>query len=195
MINNWLTWSLEPTNSQLISAISTIVLVFFTGILAIFTGVLAKKTAVLAKMTSQPFVICSLDSSEVDATALNLTLRNTGNGAAFDVKLELSPSLPEPNGNPATDEKFTRNVSLLPPENALTLRVVMGRDVHDKNFTATISWASRPGAKNRETLSYTFSPYDGFQAGVSTKGLHHIAKELEKIRRNLTKNDRVGQRH
>lgn len=55
------------------------------------TRVLAVETKTLAAMTSRPFVVCSLESSGASAIALNLTLRNTGNATAFDVKLELSP--------------------------------------------------------------------------------------------------------
>ena len=194
MIESLFIWVSDPTNTQLIAAGSTIFLVIFTGILAYFTGILAKQTATLAKMTSQPFVVCNLESSIVDPTALNLTLRNSGNGTAFDVKLELSPSLPALNGDPVTDEKLTRNVSLLPPKITLGLQVVKSEKISDKIFIAKISWASRPGARKRETLSYSFSPSDGFQGGVSTKGAHHIAQEVEKIRKILEKSNETQQR-
>ena len=65
------------------------------------TRVLAVETKVLAKMTSQPFVVSSFESSGADPTALNLTLRNTGNATAFDVKFRITPAPPKANGQPS----------------------------------------------------------------------------------------------
>ncbi|GLS36060.1 hypothetical protein GCM10010869_16490 [Mesorhizobium tianshanense] len=150
------------------------------------TKVLAVETAALAKMTSRPFVVCSLESSGASAIALNLTLRNTGNATAFDVKLQVTPALPKPDGSQASDQVETNfETSLLPPGQMLPIQGVMGPKVHDKRFKATISWAALPDAKERDTLSYNFEPKDGFRGGWSTKGAHHIAEELEKIRKEI----------
>ncbi len=145
------------------------------------TRELAKETSVLAKMTSRPFVVCALESSDADATALNLTLRNTGNATAFDIKLEMSPALPKPNGDkPEDDTLTTHEISLLPPEQALHIQCVKGPEVHGKVFAVTVSWADMPGASDRQNLSYKIEAKDGFRAGWNTKGPHHIATELER---------------
>jgi hypothetical protein len=150
------------------------------------TRVLADETAILAKMTSRPFVVCYLESSGASAVALNLTLRNTGTRTAFDIKLELFPALPKHDGSPSENEELSRReVSLLPPGQVLTIQGVMGMNIHDKVFSATVSWASLPGASIRETLSYKFEPTDGFRGGWKTKGPHDIANELEKLRKQL----------
>jgi hypothetical protein len=120
---------------------------------------------------------------------LNLTLRNTGNATAFDVKLELSPALEKPDGSPPDDpSKTTWEISLLPPGQALTTQGVMSTNVYGKIFVATVSWAAMPGVSIRESLSYSFEPKDGFRDGWNTKGLHQIAEELEKIRKQLPRN-------
>lgn len=153
------------------------------------TRVLAVETKTLAAMTSRPFVVCSLESSPASVIALNLTLRNTGNATAFDVKLELSPALEKPDGSPPEDPTMTTwEISLLPPDQALTTQGVLGPKVHDTVFSANVSWASLPGASVRESLSYKFEPKDGFRGGFASKGLHAIAEELEKIRKQLPKN-------
>lgn len=150
------------------------------------TRVLAVETTVLAKMTAQPFVVCWLESSGASAVALNLTLRNTGNATAFDIKLKLSPALPKANGGASDNpDEMSFETSLLPPGQLLSIQGVMGRDVHDKVFSTHISWASKPESGERETLSYCFEPKDGFRGGWNTKGVHEIAEELEKIRKQL----------
>jgi hypothetical protein len=152
------------------------------------TKVLAVETKTLAALTSRPFVVCSLESSRAGAIAMNLTLRNTGNATAFDVRLELSPALNAPCGN-ASEEPLTKwDVSMLPPGQALTTQGVMGPDIHGNVYSATVSWAAMPGASVRETLSYSFAAKDGFRGGWNTKGTHHVAEELEKIRIQLSKN-------
>lgn len=153
------------------------------------TRVLAVETTTLAKMTSQPFVVCWLESSGVSAIALNLTLRNTGNATAFDIKLRLTPALPEkPDGTTAEGEtETTFDTSLLPPGQSLSIQGVMGPSVHHIVFTAQISWSARPGVTEREAIEYSFEPKDGFRGGFNTKGVHHVAEELEKIRKQLPK--------
>lgn len=172
------------TFAQLIAAFVTAVA---TITLWRVTKVLAVETQTLAKMTSRPFVVCSLESSGASAVALNLTLRNTGTATAFDVRLELSPGLKGPSGTPSEKPNTRWDVSLLPPGQALNIRGVMGPDVNGEVFDASISWASMPGAGARETVSYRFSATDGFDAGWTTKGSHHIAGELEKLRKQLEK--------
>lgn len=188
-VEDWLHWLSGAANALAVAQLAAAgVTALATIALWRVTRVLAVETAVLAKMTSRPFVVCGLESSGASAIALNLILRNTGNATAFDVNLELSPALPKPDGSPPEDETLsTRDVSFLPPGQALTIQGVMGPEVHDKAFAATVSWASLPGASVRETLSYTFKPKDGFRGGWNTKGSHHIAEELEKLRKELGK--------
>lgn len=181
------------TNAENALSFAQLVAAFVTAIATFalwrVTRVLAVETKTLAAMTSRPFVVCSLESSEASAVALNLTLRNTGNATAFDVKLQLTPALENPDGSPPDDQASTSwEISLLPPSQALTTQGVMGPKVSGKVFSATVSWAALPGASIRESLSYSFEPKDGFRGGWNSKGLHHIAEELEKLRRNVDKN-------
>ncbi|AJY46540.1 hypothetical protein [Martelella endophytica] len=149
------------------------------------TRVLAVETSNLAKMTAQPFVVCWLESSGADATALDLTFRNTGNAVAFDVELKLSPALPSPDGRKQESKEQTYKLSMLPPGHHLAHKPVLSRDVRETIFLAEISWAKRPRGTTRETLSYDFQAKDGFRGGWNTKGSHQIAEELKKIREKL----------
>ena len=187
-IDNVFAWFGVAANSL---AFAQLVAAFVTALATIalwqVTKVLAVETKTLAAMTSRPFVVCSLESSGASAIALNLTLRNTGNATAFDVKLALSPALSRPDGTANDDPQTTWDISLLPPGQALTTQGVMGPEVHDKVYSATVSWAALPGATIRESLSYSFAAKDGFRGGWNTKGPHHIAEELEKLRKQLEK--------
>lgn len=108
VIANFVT--LTQVLAALVTAVATIALWRVTRVLAI-------ETTTLAKMTAQPFVVCWLESSASSAIALNLTLRNTGNATAFDIRMVLTPALPE-NPNQAPTENNSETVfrtSLLPP--------------------------------------------------------------------------------
>lgn len=180
------------SNSENILAAAQVAVALVTALatLALWrvTRVLAVETSALAKMTSRPFVVCALESSSASSTAMNLTLRNTGNATAFDIKLGVTPALPQPNGDkPSDDTLTTHNISLLPPEQALPIQPVLGRNVNETVFRVETSWAMMPGASERESLSYNIEAKDGFHAGWNTKGPHHIAEELEKLRNQMQK--------
>ncbi|MFD1482550.1 hypothetical protein [Paracoccus nototheniae] len=152
------------------------------------TRVLAVETKVLAKMTSQPFVVLNFESSGADPTAINLTLRNTGNATAFDVKLRITPAPPQANGQPAANpEQKAAEVSLLPPGQVLPLQGVMSRDVGDAVYEVWVSWSRMPGSSEREELTYKTEPEHGFRGGFHTKNVHHVVAEIEKLRKELAK--------
>jgi hypothetical protein len=188
-IENAVAWFAVAANtlafSQLLAAFVTAIATFA---LWRVTRVLAVETKTLAAMTSRPFVVCSLESSPVSANSFNLTLRNTGNATAFDVKLQLSPAIANPDGSPLDDEtKTSWEISLVPPGQALTQYAGFGPDIHDIVYSSNVSWATSPGGSVRESLSYKFEPKDGFQGGVNVKGAHQIAEELEKLRKQMAK--------
>jgi hypothetical protein len=152
------------------------------------TRVLAVETSELAKMTSRPFVICGLESSLADPTALNLVVRNTGNAAAFDIKTKIKPPLPRAIGETVDGKTETSvDVSYLPPGQVLSRQGVMSQNIYDIQYEVEISWSSSPRSSERENLSYTFEGRDGFSGGFKEKGIHEIASELEKIRKSLAK--------
>lgn len=150
------------------------------------TKVLAIETSALAKMTAHPFVVCYLRSGETNPQAMNLTLENTGNATAFDIKLRIMPALPGPNSRGVVEKDETLfEASLLPPGRDLRIQAVMSTEAYGQQFSVEVSWAQRPAGSTRESLSYMFEPKDGFRAGWRTKGLHEIAEELEKVRRQM----------
>ncbi|MEJ5087129.1 hypothetical protein [Brucella pseudogrignonensis] len=167
--------------AALVTAVATIALWYVTRVLAV-------ETKTLAKMTSQPFVVCSLQSSQADASALDLILENTGNAVAFDVDVTITPALPDPHGNKVERETNSKiNISMLPPSLTYRKQGVMWRDVYDQNYQVKIDWKTHPEKSNVETLSYSFSPKEGFRGGWNVKGLHQIANELEKVNKSLSK--------
>ena len=152
------------------------------------TKVLARETSTLARMTSQPFVVCSLESSIANPRALDLVIRNTGNATAFDIEFRVSPALPNPDGSEPEDASGADyKVSLLLPEQRLPIHGVLVHNVSNNSYTASGSWAKRPASPDRESIAYQFRPEDGFQGSWRTKGLHQIGNELERIRERMEK--------
>ena len=180
-------WLIEGQNALLAAqVVVALMTAFATVALWRVTRELATETAALAKMTSRPFVVAVFESSGASSIAMNLGLRNTGNGTAFDVTLEISPSLPDITQSNIDNQSSTQHsVSLLPPGQTLELRGVLGSKVSDQSFAVKIGWSNSPGSGSRETLSYNMMVQDGFRAGWNTKGLHQVAEELEKIRKQL----------
>jgi hypothetical protein len=151
-IESVVAWFTEAANALIFAQL---VAAFVTAIATIalwrVTRVLAVETKTLAAMTSKPFVVSSFESSGADPTAINLTLRNSGNATAFDVKFRIVPAPPKANGQPADNpQQSTFDISLLPAGQVLPLQGVMGRDVSDASFEIWVSWTSLPGGKQRE---------------------------------------------
>lgn len=170
--------------SAFVTALATIALWRVTRILAV-------ETKTLAKMTAQPFVVSWLESSGASPVALNFTIRNTGNAAAFDIETILTPGLPEkPNidGSPLDlTPQTVFNTSVLPPGQMQSIIGAMGPQVADTIFSVRVSWAAYPKSQKREAIEYSFQTADGFRGGFETKGLHQIAEELKKIRERFSR--------
>ncbi|MVA71482.1 hypothetical protein GOZ81_10385 [Agrobacterium vitis] len=180
------------TSAANIMAVAQVVAAFVTAAATIalwhVTRILAVETKVLSSMTSRPFVIFTIESSLADATAMDAIVRNTGNAAAFDVIVNVSPSLPQPDGGrPEVGTETLIEVSLLPPGAVLPTRGVMSRDIRDQRFLVHVSWSSSPGSSRRESTSYSIEAKDGFRGGWRVKGQHQMAEELEKIRKAVSK--------
>jgi hypothetical protein len=165
--NEVISWLIAPDNALAIAQVfAAFVTAAATFALWRVTRILAAETADLAAMTSKPFVVGALEASGASPIALNLVLRNTGNAAAFDIQLKLEPALPDFNGyvDPSKTET-TKELSLLPPSQALPLQGVMGRDINEVVYSVTVSWAKRPKESDRETLTYSIRAADGFSGG------------------------------
>lgn len=178
-------WASNPAN---IMGTAQVAAAFVTAIATIalwrVTRVLATETASLAKMTARPFVICYMRSSNSSPTAMELSIENTGNATAFDIKLKVTPAVPRPDPLAIVEaDATTFEVSLLPPGKDLPIQGVLSTDAHDLKFFAEVSWSLMPQSIERDSLSYQFRAADGFRAGWRVKGLHEIAEQLEKMRR------------
>ena len=181
-----LTWGiLTPANAV---AVAQLLAAFITALATIalwhVTRTLAVETKTLSSMSSRPFVTASFRSNLAAATALDLAISNTGNAPAFDIHVVITPPLPRPNGSRNADTSGSIfAVSLLQPGFSLPREGVLGRDVHDESFDVVVSWSDYPRSSKREELAYSMTVNDGFKDGWGVKGQHHIAEELEKIRK------------
>lgn len=181
-------WFAEAANAlafaQLVAAFVTAAATFA---LWRVTRVLAVETKTLAAMTSNPFVVGSFEPSVADGGAFDVVLRNTGNATAFDIELKFSPPLPHPLDEDENATETVFKVSLLGPGQSLPLLGVQAVQAPDTKFKVSVSWSASPTSSNRTPLTYETRIFSGITCGWSTKGLHQIAEELEKLRKQLPK--------
>lgn len=183
-------WFTETANILAVAQlVAVVVTAWATWALWRATRVLAVETKTLAAMTSQPFVVGTIENAGVSAhTVLNFVLRNTGNATAFDVQAKISPAMPNVAGGPDPDPNETiYALTLLPPGQALPLKGIVLEMIYNKSFELTISWAQRPGEKSKTLIKYFIHGKDLPNEDWHIKGLHNIAEELEKIRKQLPK--------
>jgi|AntAceMinimDraft_1070359.scaffolds.fasta_scaffold46109_1 hypothetical protein len=185
---NAVAWLSEATNALAIAQLfAAIVTALATFALWRVTKVLAVETKTLAAMTSHTFVVGAFEPSAAGSGGFDVVVRNTGNSAAFDIKLVFTPALPDITQQAEVSDETSFEVSILIPGQRLPLSAVMYRDAPETKFKISVSWSSTPSSKEREQISYETQIYTGIGLGCDVKGTHEIANELEIIRKHLLK--------
>jgi hypothetical protein len=185
---NTVAWLFEATNAFTIAQLlAMIVTAFATIALWRVTKVLAVETKTLAAMTSHPFVVGAFEPSAAKSGAFDVVLRNTGNSAAFDIKVAFTPALPNIPQQVEESDETSFEVSILNPGQRLPLCGVMYRDAPETNFKISVSWSSKPSSKEREQINYETHISTAIFLGWNVNGTHEIANELKIIREHLLK--------
>jgi hypothetical protein len=187
---NAVAWLSEATNALTIAQLfAAIVTALATFALWRVTKVLAVETKTLAAMTSHPFVVGAFETSAADSGAFDVVVRNTGNSAAFDIKLAFTPALPNnvQQEQAEVSDETSFEVSILIPGQRLPLFAVMYRDAPETKFKISVSWSSTPSSKEREQIIYETRISTAINLGWNVKGTHEIANELKIIREHLIK--------
>lgn len=155
-----------------------------TIVLAWLTFVLARATNKLAAATSEPFVTMTFEPSSASPTAFDQVVRNSGGKPAFDVEIEISPSIDELVASKRKKWIWTQ-VPVLPAGREVSAGAAMSTDLAGKDISVRVSWTSSPGSSEREHIEYTWSlPADAL-GPWDVKGLHHIGEELTAIREGV----------
>lgn len=173
--------------TDLITALATLVLALLTGILAWYT----KR---LAAASSSPHVMVSLEPSRWSLIYFDLHVANTGNAAAYDVRVNFDPPLPSKDGGGAPKELLT-NISALRPGQKITSFAASYKALREHTFTVKVSWAPRPNGRTAHN-SYRLSvaEYEHLSHLGSGDPLVQIANEMKTLREDWQRVTKNGKR-
>ena len=162
--------------------------VLIAGVTAFATVVLVYITWVLARLSKrEAYVVGNLESTEYEPRYVNFVIRNTGNATAFDIKVNITPAIPDIYGKPIKGETENNfRVLILPPNQKFSFLGFDSREAPMDTFDVTISWASKPKGKRKKSLTHSIDNR-GNQGGWRVKGLDRIARECEKTSEHLKK--------
>ncbi len=148
-------------------------------------------TVALIRVTKKkPFVSGYLESSAYHPNYVNFVVMNTGDAAAFDIKVNVSPAIPDIHGNTRKGEtESTHNVLILPPNRSFPFRGFNIAETSIEKFDVTVSWISNPKRGRRKTLTHGMSNRSS-KGGWGEKGLDRIAREFEKTTKHLREIER-----
>ncbi len=160
--------------------------VLIAGVTAFATVVLAFVTRNLARVSKrEPYVVGNLESAEYEPRYVNFVIKNTGNAIAFNIKVNITPAIPDIDGTPIKGETENNfKVLILPPNQKFSFLGFDSRKAPMEKFDVTISWASKPKGKRRKSLTHSIDNR-GNQGGWGVKGLDRIAREFEKTTKHL----------
>lgn len=166
-----------------VTGAATIVTALATGVLAWVTWLLWKSTSRMAAATSEPYVVATLEPNRWSFIHLDLVLENTGNGPAFDVRIEFAPSIARERGGSADVQPMER-VAVLRPGQVLRDYLSKGGDFLEKSYRVSLSWKTSPTARERVTNDYDLDikHYNKFIQLGGNDPLFQIAQELKKLR-------------
>lgn len=166
-----------------VTGAATIVTAIATGVLAWVTWLLWKATNRMAAATSEPYVVATLEPNRWSFIHLDLVLENTGNGPAFDVRIEFSPAISRERGG-STDVQPLDRVAVIRPGQVLRDYLSKGSDFLEKSYRVSLSWKTSPTARERVTNDYDLDikHYDRFIQLGGNDPLFQIAQEMKRLR-------------
>lgn len=108
---------------------------------------------------------------------------NTGNGAAYDIKIAFDPPLRRHEKDASLPTPF-RNVSVLRPGGAIRSFLGGFETLGHDTYSVTVSWKRDPAATGRESHKYTLNmgDFEGIAQLGDASPLTQIAREVKHIR-------------
>lgn len=182
-ISNWVNWSIE-----IIGAIGTLVTAIATFFLWRVTKLLAIETKRMAEASSQPHVVAVLSPNHWSVRHFDLNVENTGNAAAYDIRLNFTPPLE--NGQDRTHKTSVplQEISILKPGSSIHSFLTDYESIQGLSFDVEISWRNAGKDNIREINSYTLRMSD--HEGISYLGqepLIKISRDIEKLEKNWSR--------
>ncbi|MBI5374209.1 MAG: hypothetical protein HZA77_02170 [Candidatus Schekmanbacteria bacterium] len=166
-----------------------------TVVYAILTFFLVKETRKLREAQTEPRVDVTYRMLEIGLSFIDIVVRNTGNGPAYDIKFEI---IPETNSlstrsliEELNDKSFIRNgIKYLSIGQELRSYFTNLRDDFEGKTSAIIrikvTFKSKTNQTYREEYLIDFSEMKGMER-LGEPPLNKIAYQIEKIQNNIDK--------
>lgn len=149
------------------------------------TGVLARETKRLSNLSSQPFVVAAIEPSPWAINHVEIVVENSGNGAAFDIKVVIDPEVEQAELREKRGFALPfKNISLLRPSQTLRSYLCEAKGVLETEFTIEVSWGAIPQDKHRQSLKYTYDMKNLAnltQLGASSPAIQ-VAQQIKHMR-------------
>jgi len=165
--------------------IGTLVTAVATFFLWRVTKVLAYETTRMVEANSQPHVVATLDVNRWSMRHFDVNVSNTGNGTAYDISIDFSPSLQNGEGR-GEKEIPLRKISVLKPGQEIGSYLSDFTPLKDKIYKVTITWRRNMKDAMREENIYLLNMQN--IDGISRLGndpLVQIADHVKKLQEDL----------
>ncbi|MGE8392599.1 hypothetical protein HFV04_014455 [Pseudomonas sp. BIGb0427] len=181
---DWAFW--QPQIVGFGGLLGTLVTAVATFFLWRVTRTLARETTRMAEASNQPHVVATLNSNRWSTRHFDLSVDNTGNAPAYDIKVSFSPPLPNGEARDADRTIPFQNVSVLKPGQGLSSYVADYKSLENKSFFVEISWLKSSAAPERQTNSYTlnFADFEGI-VRIGEDPVVKMSRHLEKLEKDL----------
>ena len=175
-----------------------------TALIALAAGIVAliqvRQAKALREEQARPYVVAFMEPSKAWSQAMQIVVQNFGKTAAYDVRLNASPTIMRCGGaNPLELEPvalFERLSVLVPGERWFTLwetgprrakfNVAHPSDPFPSRHSVRVSYRNYRGKEYREDLEFNWAPHEG-RHWITEYSEHDSAKALGEIKDILKK--------
>lgn len=172
-----------PSIANSLVAASSIATAFATVFLWRVTKKLYNATRLMADAMSRAQVVAAIRPNIWSLLHADIHVTNTGNAAAFDIKVEFDPPI-ERTGRLEGRPMPLAAVSMLRPGDSLHCALAQMSAVLGKTFSVTTSWKAAPTDDRRQSLTYTMDmrDFDGWRTVGPADPMIQLADQVKKLR-------------
>jgi hypothetical protein len=181
---------LNEPNSTIILAISTVILALSTIALAYFTFMLYSETKKMRLTQIQPEISIFISPQRQWINLIDLTIKNTGPGTAYDVKFSVSPDFYfglRKGYDLLKDLPLIKNgISYMSPNQEFKFLLLCLMDYHGKEspkLNISVSYRSSFNEKYTKDYFIDFSIFHDL--GTENDDLHEISDSLKALNTNI----------
>jgi hypothetical protein len=182
----------DPSSGQIEAAAAAAQALLLVGAL-VYSHFQVREARDLREATERPFVVVELDVMRIPGIS-HIVITNFGKSIARNVRFEIEPPLDNARGDPPSSV-LTNGIPSLAPGREIVCVHDFLLDRHDKGLAerheVTVRYEGEPH-RSGKPRSYSDSMILDLQQWseheyIDRKTIHHVATELEKVRKELHK--------